>query len=309
VAAAVVVAAVVDGARDEEPTPVATTQGDRDADASAALRMLGARGELLLYGEHCGEERLVLPALTHRRNNVCRPRGVDSPDGEIVARCVEGNVETRLLGTGELQLLPGCAPAWRPDGTLTAAYGDEIVSYRLCGQQRCAASKLIGRTQLERAARRHPSVPERPARLRALVDEVAWLSNTRAAVSISIRLGGRFEGLGPLGAIAFFDRGRVEQTPQYFRLTGGRLAASPRGSYVTQTPDLILRPDGSQLTLPQYLRDVHDFAWSPDERFVALATPFAIEVVDVGSLERYDRTGGGLRSVTLPQATAHLVWR
>lgn len=307
--AAVVVAAVVDGARDDDPAPVAAMDVERDGDASAGLRLLGARGELVLYGEHCGQERLALPSLARRRNDVCRALGVDSPDGEVVARCVDGNVETRLLETGELLRLPGCAPAWRPDGTLTAAHGGEIVSYRLCGAQQQCVSKLIERAELERAARRHPSVPDRPARLRALVDGVAWLSTTRAAVSISIRLGGRFEGLGPLGAIAFFDRGRLEQTPPYFRLTGGRLAASPRGSYVTQTPDVILRPDGSQVSLPPHLRDVHDFAWSPDERFVALATPFAVEVVDVGSIEHYDRTGGGLRSVTLPQSAARLVWR
>ena len=72
---------------------------------------------------------------------------------------------------------------------------------------------------------------------------------------------------------------------------------------------MILRPDGSQLTLPQHLRGARDFAWSPDERLLALATPFSVEVVDAASLERYDRTGGGLRSVTLLQPAARLVWR
>ena len=85
----------------------------------------------------------------------------------------------------------------------------------------------------------------------------------------------------------------MEPVVPYFRLTGGRLAVSPRGSYVTQTPDVILRPDGSQVSLPQHLRGARDFAWSPDERLLALAMPFAVEVVDVASLERYDRTGGG----------------
>ena len=304
-----VVAAVVDGVRDDEPARVATTDDERHSDTSAALRMLGVRGELVIYGEQCSEENTALPSPALLRSDVCRPRGVDSPDGDVVARCVEGNVETTLLATGELRRLPGCAPAYRPDGTLTATYGDEVVTYRPCGAQQLCASKLIGRAQLERAAQRHPSVPARPARLRAIVDGIAWLSNRRAAVSISIRLGGRFEGLGPLGAVAFFDGGRFEETPPFFRLTGGRLAASPRGSYVTQTPDLILRLDGSQVSLPRHLRNVHDFAWSPDERFVALATPSAVEVVDVASLERYDRTGAGLRSVSLPQPAARLSWR
>jgi hypothetical protein len=63
------------------------------------------------------------------------------------------------------------------------------------------------------------------------------------------------------------------------------------------------------VTLPQHLRDVRDFAWSPDERLLALATRFAIVVVTVASLERYDATGGGLRSVTIPQPAARLAWR
>ena len=185
------------------------------------------------------------------------------------------------------------------------------MTYRPCAGHGQCPETLIGRAQLERAARRHPTVPDRPARLRAIVDGIAWLSDTRAAVSMSIRLGGRFEGLGPLGATAFFDGGKLEPVTPYFRLTGGRLAVSPRGSYVTQTPDVILRPDGSQLSLPQHLRGVRDFAWSPDERLLALATPFAVTIVDVVSLERYDRTGGGLRSVTLPlsQSAARLSWR
>ena len=84
---------------------------------------------------------------------------------------------------------------------------------------------------------------------------------------------------------------------------------SPRGSYVTQTPDVILRRDGSVVSLPPHLRGVRDFAWSPNERLLALATSYAVEIVDVSSLERFDRTGSGLRSVTVPQAAARLAWR
>lgn len=303
--------AVVDGVRrDGEPAPAVTTEQDRGGgDAAIILQGFGARGELVLHGDGCREQRLTLPSLARRSVDECRPRGFTSPDGELVARCAGGGISVHMLATGDRRLLPGCTPAWRPDGTLTAAYEDEVVSFRPCAAPTPCAETLIGRAQLERAARRHPNVPDRPTRLRALVDGIAWLSDTRAAVSISIRLGGRFEGLGPLGAIAFFESGRVEPAVPYFRLTGGRLAASPRGGYVTQTPDVILRPDGSRVNLPQHLRGASDFAWSPDERLLAFAMPFAVEVVDVTSLERYDRTGGGLRSVTLPQAAAGLDWR
>lgn len=303
--------AVVDGVRrDGEPAPAVTTEEDPGGgDAAVLLAGFGARGELVLHGDGCREQRLTLPSLARRTVDECRPRGITSPDGTLVARCAGGGISVHRVATGERRLLHGCAPAWQPDGTLTAAYEDEIVSFRPCAAPTPCAETLIGRAQLERAARRHPKVPDRPARLRVLVDGIAWLSDTRAAVSISIRLGGRFEGLGPLGAIAFFERGRVEPAIPYFRLTGGRLAVSPRGSYVTQTPDVILRPNGSRLSLPQHLRGALDFAWSPDERLLAFAMPFAVEVVDVASLEQYDRRGGGLRSVTLPQTASRLDWR
>lgn len=205
--------------------------------------------------------------------------------------------------------LPGCAPAWRPDGVLTAAYDGTVIRYTsLCtGAERCVRT-LIPRAELERAARRHPSFPDIPTRVRVLVEGVAWLSSARAAVLLAIRVS-RFDGRNALSAIAFFEDGRLTDAQPYYRTTGGRLGASPRGTYVTQTPDVILRRDGSQVNLPQHLRVVQAFAWSPDERFLALATRFAVMVVDVTSLERYDAMGGGLRSVTIPQRAVALRWR
>lgn len=240
----------------------------------------------------------------------CLPQSTRSPDGRLAARCVDDGTEVSVVANGaRLGVMPGCAPAWRPDGMLTAAHGDAVVGYRMCAEPEPCALTLIPRTELERAARRHPKVPDGPTRLRALVDGVAWLSLTKTAVGLSIRLGGRFEGVGPLGTIAFFEHGRLADAQPYFRVTGGTLAASTLGAYVTQTPDVVLRRDGTQVTLPPHLRDVHGFAWSGDDRFLALATGSAVEVLEVASLERYDRTGGGLRSVTLPVSAEAVAWR
>lgn len=271
---------------------------------------MGARGQLVLHDGACRETALSLPALARGRSDPgCVPLGAVSPDGRLVARCREDGIEIFAAGTGELRrLTPGCAPAWRPDGELTAAFRDEVVRFVPCAAQEPCAEALIARAELERAARRHPTVPDRIARMRALVDGIAWLSPRRVAVALSIRLGGRFERLGPLSTIAFFEDGKLASGVPYYRVTGGRLAASPRGSYVTQTPDVILRPDGSQVSVPPHLRGARDFAWSPDERFLALADRYTV-VVDVASLERYDQTGGGLRSVTIPQPAARLAWR
>ena len=215
-----------------------------------------------------------------------------------------------ISGGGFVRTLPGCVPAWRPDGVLTVALRDEIVRFRVCpdGRRDTCTRTLIPRAELVRAARLHPTGPAL-APLRVLVDGVAWLSSARAAILVSIRLTGRFAGMGPMSAIAFFEDGRLAKTQPFFRVTGGTLGAGPRGSYVTLIPDVILRPDGSQVSLPQHLREARDFAWSPDERFLAIAGRFAVVLVDVRSLERYDRTGGGLRTVTVPQPAARLDWR
>lgn len=167
---------------------------------------------------------------------------------------------------------------------------------------------LISRAELERAARGHPSFPDIPTRMRTLVEGVAWISRAKAAVLLSIRVS-RFDGRNALSAIAFFEDGVLTGAQPYYRATGGRLDVSPRGGYVTQTPDVILRADGTQVDLPQHLRDARDFAWSPDESFLAIATRYAVVVLGVGSLEGYDATGGGLRSVTIPQLAARLAWR
>jgi hypothetical protein len=234
------------------------------------------------------------------------------PPAEAAAETIEGQdaVVAALNGLevrGVLELSDdGCRQALLTLPSLELRRQDTT-----CGPDvtESTGGRLPPRTELERAARRHPKVPDRIRPLRTLVDDIAWLSPRDAVVAISIRLGGRFERLGPLSTIAFFRDGELRPTQGYFRITGGRLGVSPRGSYVTQAPDVILRPDGSQVSLPPYLRDASDFGWSADERWLAVAGAYAITVVDVASLERYDATGDGLRSVTLPQAAARLAWR
>jgi hypothetical protein len=310
-AAAVVGAAVVDGVRrGDAPEPARTEAAELAGRGRVAAQLaeLGARGELALHDGACSEAVLSLPGLERRASSLaCVPTGARSPDGRLVARCSDGRIEVRSTTTGELEWFDrGCVPAWRPNGELTAGYAGQIVRLRPCAAFPCVAVPL---RELERAARLHPTVPDGIDRVRPFVDGIAWLSDDRAAVAISIRLGGRFDRLGPLSAVAFFRRGRLEPTTPYFRATGGRLGASPRGTYVTLTPGVILRSDGSQVSLPPNLGIAQDLAFSPDERLLALVGRFAITLVDVASLERYDATGGGLRSVTIPQPAARVAWR
>ena len=303
--------AVRGGPESEQPaaTTTAAELPEREARAEQAAQ-LGIRGELLLYGDGCSLEVLELPSLQRRdHESTSSPRGAVSPDGRLVAVC-PGD-DTRIFSTSDgssHSVVPGCAPAWRPDGTLTVAHEREVVRFRPCPGPDPCPETLIPHSELERAARRHPNAPSVPLRLRVLVDGIAWLSNARAAVLLSIRLVGRPDRFG-LSAVAFFEDGRGTPARPYVRQTGGLLGASPRGTYVTMTPDVILRGDGSQVSLPPHVRVAHDFAWSEDERFVAVATRFAVTVFDVGSLERFDAIGSGLRSVTLPVSATRIEWR
>lgn len=305
-AAAVVAAAAVDAVRREE-APAAENAPREQGAVAQALRELGVRGELTLHDGACNETTLTLPDLERREYALgCALVGARSPDGTLVARCVDGRIEVSSVASGELEWFDrGCMPAWRPDWAVTAVYAGQIVRLRPCESFPCIAIPLA---QLERAARLHPAVPDRSTRVRPIVDGVAWLTDDRAAVSISPRIRG-FDA-GPISLVAFFRNGRLDETAeQYQRATGGRIDVSPRASYVTVTPDVILRPDGSVVSLPQHLREARAFAWSPDERFLAIATRSTVVVVAVASLEEYDRTGGGLRNVTIAQPAADLSWR
>jgi hypothetical protein len=308
-AAAVVAAAVVDAVRRDDPAPLraATAEIEGRGELVEALTELGARGELVLHDGACVETTLSLPGLERRDSGLgCAPLGARSPVSDLVARCLDGRIEVSSETSGELEWIDrGCMPAWRPDGALTAVYGGQVIRLRPCGSFPCIAIPL---EELERAARLHPAIPDESKRVRAVVEGVAWITETKAAVAISPRLRGA--DFGPLGTIAFFEDGRLLPTTQpRFRVTGGPLNVSPSGTYVTQTADLILRRDGSLLEVPDHLQDARALAWSPDERFLALATQFAVVIVPVTSLEEYGRTGGGLRSVTIPQTAANLDWR
>lgn len=301
-AAAVVAVAVVDAVRREdepEPPPPTTELESRD-ELAAALAELGARGELLLYGSGCSVERLVLPSLVLHPMHVCWPLGTRSPSGEVVAVCQDRATEVYSREGVFQNSHLGCTPAWQPGRTLTLSRDGAIVTPD--------GTVLIPTSELQRAARLHPAIPDRTGRVLAIVDGVAWISDTKAAVAISPRL--RSADFGPIGLIAFFENGRLLPTTQpQFRVPGGPLAPSPRGTYVTQTADLIMRADGSLLGLPDELRDARALAWSPDERFLALAFDFAVVIVPVASLEQYDRDSGGLRTVTIPQPALELDWR
>jgi hypothetical protein len=292
------------------------------------LRQEGVTGVLVAMGERCDLRARRLPGL----QPAPLPEGPDvgcefelSPDGRRLASgdaewhrwsstyaiCRGRFVDVRVPpGARPIYQYDGCAPAWRLDGTLTVAREEGVLEVRpSCAGQPPCERLLLTHRRLREAAIRHPATPS-DLRLVAGVDAqaVAWLSATRAAVLLRSRLSGPARGVGPLQLVALFDGGRLLWTR--FDPEASGLELSPSGKYIVVEPREILRRDGSQLSLPPALaRRVRVVAWSPDERWLAVATGISVVVIRTAELERFDRTGRSPRTIVLPFAARDLVWR
>jgi hypothetical protein len=302
------------------------------AEAARRLKQAGITGVLVVTSESCDLRAFRLPGL----RPAPPPEGLDvgcdfevSPDGRRVAP--PGAVWHRWGGTYAIcrgravdVLVPpnarpiyqydGCAPAWRrsgrPEETLTVAREEGILEVRpsCAGQPPCERLLLSG-ALLRRAAIRHPATPS-DLRLVAGVDvqAVVWPAADRAAVLLRARLSGPARGVGPLQVVALVDGGRLGWTR--FDPAASGLKLSPLGNYLVAEPREIFRPNGSQVSLPPAVaRFTQAVSWSPDERWLAVATGSTIVVMRVGELERFDDTGRRPRTITLPIAARDLAWR
>jgi hypothetical protein len=275
--------AAVDAVRNREAAPAATTSSatpERER-LVGRLRSEQVHGELALTAPGgCDEDRVSLPELEPAGTD--RGRACRRPDG---------------------------VTAWRPDGALTELdeRGVVLVLPNCLAGIECRRP-LIPRGRLEEAGRRHPNAPLLAARVRVLVDAIAWLTDSRAAALLSLRVAGRPDLRGSQ-AVAFFENGRFDHLTPFFRGDLVGLRAHPRGRYVALAPGFVLRADGSEVSLPRNLVTARGVAWSPDGRWLALALRGAVTLVSAASLERYDRNGSGLRTIDVPLEAHELEWR
>lgn len=288
--------------RDEPPAAVAER-----------LAAAGVSGELVLVGdESCRRRTIALPTLAPAGNEPgCGLVHTVSPDGRYSAECGYTAASIRDRRTERtLYQLGACPVAWRPDGVLTGAVGTRILRFGApCPDRAACAQPLIAAEELEVAARQHPNVPAPPVQLDVVsVDDLVWLTPTRAVLRLGVRVRGRLERLGSEPVVAFFESGRLVHTSSFFRDDTARLRPSPSGRYVALAPGIVLRRDGSEVSLPAHLVQARAVAWSPDERWLALAQRGNVVLVDVASLERYDAGGGSLRTLALPLVVRDLVW-
>jgi hypothetical protein len=295
--AGLVIAAAVDALRSGDAgAPRRAVPVDR-SELVASLREAAVSGVLTYADTRCRLRAVTLPELLphpvpalracrvppnpSRMLRFGRP-GAD-PQRIIVARCRGGEVEVGPLGGAPFAHFPGCAPAWRPDGTLTTVQDGGVVE--------AASSRLL----LSRGQLTDAFVRAGWARLEYAIDELAWLDVETLVAVVST-------GAAGPELLTVLRKGRLAATPlidddlSALRTspTGRRAAARGTG----RVRLLALDARGRRMALP---RGALGVAWSPDERWTAVATANGIMLL---------REGGGRPGVIrLPLAATDLVWR
>jgi hypothetical protein len=119
---------------------------------------------------------------------------------------------------------------------------------------------VLSQRRLRATVRRALGAP-RPRRV--AVRELAWLSDSRAVAILA---------WGPEEVLAVFEEREVVAAWPSLRAGFGRLWSSPRGSYFAVETEgvLLFDRDGRQLPTARF-SDFRGLAWSPDERWLAVA--------------------------------------
>ena len=316
---ALALAATVDALRgrdipDRADTPGRTASRPLD-DVAKRLRAAGVAGEFLYSDDDCVIHRLVLPELEPEPGPSDRGcRYTVSPGGQLsfgdevaadggfdVARCRRGRVEWRWGYPPERELLVelrGCRPAWRPDGALTFVRAGELRIGGPCprrdGRVEPCSRVLLSRGNLRSALARVPWIPAGGARVRA----VAWIDNKTVAAIVRGR-----DGDAAGDSLAVFRGRRLLGEPVGPFPTLERLRVSPQGRFVAAVaPTGVLVVDRQVRRLVRHEAEAHAIAWSPDERWVALAEPTEIEIA-----LRIARRGD--EPMHLPLTARDLFWR
>ena len=322
--AGIAVAAAVDAVRGgggDERAVEATTAGREPGrrpvptwkeEATEELRAGGAHGILTWTDDRCRVQSLVLPALDELRSRERRrcafrtsPGGwfayghaVAAPGGTRLARCRDGEVELLSRAGRVLRArLPGCSPAWTPDGRLTFVRDGTLVALAgsasavTTGHTPARVETLLSHEDLERSLSRAPWGFVRPT-----IAEAAWLADDVVAAVVRDRARGieslaLFRGRELAGALLF----------GYDHL--GALRVSPRGTFVAARANdrrlVFLDADGRFRVSP--IRTAHSVTWSDDEAWMAMASRTALYVFRTDERVR--------RVIPLPLHAADVIWR
>ena len=267
--------------------------------AALAGRLLtdGVSGVLYFVDSTCRLHALGLPSLVTSpapRDGGCRAlvSPASAPPGwslwprntPLAARCDEHRrVIVSAIAGPSLPMIGGCAPAWRPDGSMTYIRRGAIVQFPRTGR----AQVLRSASQLDGALVRQPT-------LRGLrgwrASRVAWLGPSRFAVLAS---------RGSRTVLAVFLGRRIVALKPRVPSHVIELRGSPRGNFVVLgTAGGVQVYDAHRRDLPRVRRFglLVSVAWSSDERWLALGREQKVLLV------------GPRRSVVLPLRALDLAW-
>jgi hypothetical protein len=293
-----------------EPQAATPTTAAAGQDTLRAPVGAGLRGVLYYTDENCELRAIRFPDL--RPVTIadpwtdCRftmsPRGAGdaamegsrwAPDEVTAASESEGSVAVASTGTNGFSFA-GFAPAFRPDGRLGFAAPDGVRALDIdCARVYDAATEqeamlarcselVLSRSDLRRAVYLDANAPDEPGSLRRLdLRGLAWFDSRHPVVLLraTFRLDPRVE------VVAFFEDRRPWAISRAFGLAP-ELELSPFRNYVTahaQAGDgiVVLDRDARAVPLPT-LPQAHRVAWSPDERWLAVATQASVYIVRVG---------------------------
>jgi hypothetical protein len=270
------------------------------SDRDALVRQLQAGnvgGVLYFVDPACRLHALRLPSLAAApapRDGGCRAlvSPASAPPGwslwprktPLAARCDEHRrVIVSATAGPSLPMIGGCAPAWRPDGSMTYIRRGAIVQF-----------PRTGRAQVLRSASQLAGALERLPALRGMsgwhANRVAWLSPARFALVASH---------GSRTVLAVFFGRRIVALRPHVPSRVIELRGSPRGNYVVLgTASGVRVYDARRRDLPRVRRFglLVSVAWSSDEGWLAVAQQQQVLLV------------GPHRSVVLPLRALDLAW-
>jgi hypothetical protein len=295
------VAAGVDALRSgDDPAggSATSTSADRTNAGSAAQKLASRQITGVLYFTvrvrpgQCALRSLALPSLEATSAvDVGSCRIATSPGGRVATGDPCPGSSISVLGTTQSVSFEGCAPAWKPDGTLTFVRQGRVIEV-VSGCLEPAPADCRRRTPVEN---RHGQE----------IRELAWLDADRLAVLTA--------GRGGLALVSVYEVGRRLAGPTlsrsglaYLRPFGPRRAVvrsgrPPEGAIFFSIDE---RRVAFENDLPGFLVDGQALAVSPDGAWVASTRAGVVHIYRLGDRRPVDPVRLAIDAVDLGWGTA-----